>query len=231
MADILTLDAHAREQAGKGAARATRRAGLVPAVIYGDRKEPVLVAMDPRDVKRELNTGRFFVHQYKISVNGQEHRVMARDVQLHPITDLPEHVDFLRVTGKTKVTVDVPCNFVNEEQSPGLERGGVLNIVRHAVEVHAQVDSIPEELRIDLAGLDIGDSVHISMVGLPEGVEPTIKDRDFTIATIAAPTIEVEPVEEEVEGEEGELAEGEEAEVETEEGEGGAEAEESAESE
>ncbi|MDD9913995.1 MAG: 50S ribosomal protein L25/general stress protein Ctc, partial [Rhodospirillaceae bacterium] len=149
-----------------------------------------------------LEAGTFFSTVYEVNINGggATERVLARDVQLHPVTDVPQHVDFLRVTAATKVTVEVPCRFLNEEESEGLRRGGVLNVVRYAIEVLCSVDNIPQEVDVDLAGTDIGDSVHFSQVSLPEGVEPTISDRDFTIATIAAPTV----VEEETEGEEGE---------------------------
>ncbi len=210
MSDIAILDAQARERAGKGAARATRRAGFVPAVIYGDKKETMLVSMDPRPLTRELNIGGFYIRQFKVKVDGQEHQVMARDVQFHPVTDVPLHVDFLRVTGRTMVTVEIPVVFANEEESPGLARGGVLNVVRHTIEVNAAVDNIPSEFQFDVTGLDIGDSVHISMTTLPAGVELVISDRDFTVATIAAPTVVAEEAAAEAaEGEE-ELLEGEE---------------------
>ena len=222
MADITKIEAQPRDRAGKGAARATRRAGLVPGVIYGDQKDPVMIALDPRVLVRELHKPGFYIHQFDVAVDGADHRVMARDVQFHPVSDSPLHVDFLRVTGRTKVTVEIPVRFVNEEICTGLKRGGVLNVVRHEVEVVTTVANIPEEFVFDLAGLDIGDSVHISMTTMPEDVRPTIGDRDFTIATIAAPTVvteEVEAVEGEEEGverplvgEEEEAAEGEEGE-------------------
>lgn len=226
MAEITSLDAQTRDRAGKGAARAIRRSGMVPCVIYGDKKDSLLIVMDPRHLSRELNKGSFFISQFSVKVNGDAHRVMARDVQFHPVTDAPLHVDFLRVTGKTKVTVDIPVVFKNEEDSPGLARGGVINIVRHTIEVNAAVDNIPEEFVFDLAGLEIGDSAHISMITMPEGVEPTISDRDFTVATIASPTavkdeaaeaaaaaLEAAEAAEGEEGEEGEAVEGEEGEA------------------
>lgn len=188
MAEITSLDAQTRDRAGKGAARAVRRSGMVPCVIYGDKKDPLLIAMDPRYLSRELNKGDFFISQFSVKVKGDAHRVMARDVQFHPVTDVPLHVDFLRVTGKTRVTVEIPVVFVNEDDSPGLARGGVLNIVRHTIEVNAAVDNIPAEFTFDLAGLEIGDSAHISSITMPEGVEPVVSDRDFTVATIATPT-------------------------------------------
>jgi len=226
MAEFTTLPAEPRERAGKGPARAVRRAGRVPGVIYGARKDPLMVSMDPRDLERELKTGAFLATVYDLTVNGGTERVLPRDVQFDPVSDRALHVDFLRVSSTTRVTVEIPVHFLNEEQSPGLERGGLLNVVRHEIEFHCRADAIPHSIDIDLTGLDIGDSVHISSVSLPEGVVPTITDRDFTIATIAAPTViqeeaaEEEEAEEAAEGEEAEAAEGE---AEGAEGEGGEE--------
>jgi len=225
MAEFTSLPAETRERAGKGPARAVRRAGRVPGVIYGARKDPLMISMDPRDLERELKSGAFLATVYDLAVDSGKERVLPRDVQFDPVSDRPLHVDFLRVSGTTRVTVEVPVHFLNEEQCPGLERGGLLNVVRHEIEFHCRADAIPHSIDIDLTGLDIGDSVHISSVSLPEGVEPTITDRDFTIATIAAPTVvqeeatEEEAAEEAVEGEEGEAAEGEEEGAESEGGE------------
>ena len=210
MSEANILEAEPRDRVGKGAARATRRAGRVPCVIYGAKKDPRPISIDPRVLQKSLSAGTFFstVYDVKINGSGDTERVLPRDVQLHPVTDVPQHVDLLRVTSATKVTVEVPCRFLNEEESVGLKRGGVLNVVRYAIEVLCAVDNIPQDVDVDLAGLDIGDSVHFSDVSLPDGVEPTISDRDFTIATIAAPTVVEEETEEE-EGEEGlELEEG-----------------------
>lgn len=225
MAEFTTIPAETRERAGKGPARAVRRAGRVPGVIYGARKDPLMISMDPRDLERELKTGGFLATVYDLTVGSDQERVLPRDVQFDPVSERPLHVDFLRVSGTTRVTVEIPVHFLNEEQSPGLERGGLLNVVRHAIEFQCRADAIPHSIDIDLSGLDIGDSVHISSVSLPDGVEPTITDRDFTIATIAAPTVvqeeatEEEAAEEEAEGEEGEAAEGEEEGAESEAGE------------
>ncbi len=217
MSDTIALPAEPRERAGKGAARAVRRAGRVPAVIYGDRKDPLTISLDPRDVDRELHRPGFFATLFDVEVGGKKHRVLPRDVQLDPVSDRTLHVDFLRVAQDTEVTVNVPVNFMNDEESPGLKRGGVLNIVRHEIEFSCRADAIPQQIEIDLTGLDIGDSVHISMIQLPEGVTPTITDRDFTIATVAAPSaVKAEAAEEQAaaaEGEEGEVPEGEEGEV------------------
>lgn len=198
MADIITFPATARERAGKGAARATRRAGQVPGVVYGAKEPPVLIALDPKLLKQQLGQSGFFTRLVDIQIEGKNHRVLPRDVQYHPVSDAPIHVDFMRVSADARVTVAVPVVFINETQSPGLKKGAVLNVVRHEVEVSAPVDRIPHSLTVDLAGTDIGDSIHISHIKLPDGVKPTIADRDFTIATVAAPTVqkeeEVKPV-------------------------------------
>ncbi len=203
MAEIFTLEATPRERAGKGAARAVRRAGKVPSVVYGAKKDPRMISIDPLELRMSMERGSFFSTVFDIKIDGGDtERVLPRDIQLHPVTDVPEHVDFLRVSAATKVTVEVPCNFINEEECPGLRRGGVLNVVRYDIEVNCVVDSIPASFEVDLTGLDIGDSIHFSHLTVPDGVEPTITDRDFTIATIAAPNVATE--EEEVEGEGGE---------------------------
>ena len=197
MADLAVLEAAPRETRGKGGARATRRAGRIPAIVYGGGGEPRAVSLDGRTLAREYERGGFFSRLYELGIDGASVRVLARDVQLHPVTDSPLHVDFLRLTGDTRIDVEVAVIFVNEEEAPGLRRGGVLNVVRRAVSLNCRADSIPESIEIDLDGLDIGDSVHISHVTLPEGAHPTIRDRDFTIATIAAPTVATEAAEEE----------------------------------
>ncbi len=213
MAEISTIAAQRRERAGKGPARAARRAGRVPGVIYGSKKDPSMITLDPRELGRELNTGAFLATVYNVQIDQDKERVLPRDVQFDPVTDKAIHVDFLRVSAATSVTVQVPVNFLNEEESPGLKRGGLLNVVRHEIEMICRADAIPSSIDVDLTGLDIGDSVHISMVSLPDGVAPSITDRDFTIATIAAPTLAQEEEEEAEEGaelEEGAEAEGEE---------------------
>ena len=190
MSTIATLGGRARDRAGKGSARAARREGLVPAVIYGDKKDPFTIVVTLRDLEKLLKPG-FFSHLIDIEVAGEKHRVLPRDLQQHPVSDRALHVDFLRVSATSELTVEVPVEFINDEASPGLRRGGVLNVVRHDVEVYCLADNIPEKITIDLTGLQIGDSVHISAVKLPDGVRPTIEDRDFTIATIAAPTLNI----------------------------------------
>ncbi|MEQ8322867.1 MAG: 50S ribosomal protein L25/general stress protein Ctc [Rhodospirillales bacterium] len=201
MAQAHPLNAELRDRAGKGAARAVRREGRVPGVIYGNKQEPVLISLDPVDLMKEYSKAGFFSHVYEIAVGGDKYKVLARDLQTHPINDLPIHVDFMRFSAKTRLAVNVYVEFINEDTCPGLKEGGVLNVVRHEVELRCSPDNIPESLIADLSGLEIGDSLHISAITLPEGVEQTI-DRDFTVATIAAPTIFTET--EEGEDEDGE---------------------------
>ncbi|MDG1275572.1 MAG: 50S ribosomal protein L25/general stress protein Ctc [Alphaproteobacteria bacterium] len=189
MADITVLTAKARAKVGKGSAREARRNGSIPAVIYGDQKTPIPIVIEQKLLVRHLNTGGFFNTLFNIDVDGELNRVLPRDVQLHPVTDMPEHVDFLRVSSSTKISVEVPVEFTGEDASPGLRVGGVLNVVRYTVEVSCTPDLIPSNLVIDLSNSEVGDSLHISAVNLPEGVTATISDRDFTIATIVAPTV------------------------------------------
>jgi large subunit ribosomal protein L25 len=192
MVELVAMDAQPRDRVGKGAARATRRAGRVPCVIYGDKKDPILISVDPKTLFMQLREPGFFIRQFEIKVNGEAQRVLPRDVQYDPVSDKPLHVDFLRINDQTKVHVEVPVQFINEEESPGIKRGGVLNVVRYEVEVVCAAGNIPDIFIADLAGLDIGDSVHISDIKLPEGVMPTITDRDFTVAAVAAPTVVAE---------------------------------------
>lgn len=208
MAQHTVLAAQVRERAGKGAARATRRAGRVPAVIYGNKQEPQMISIDPIQLNIELGRAAFFSRVFEIALGKERFVVLPRDVQFHPLSDRPIHVDFLRFSAETRVNVEVLVVFQNEAAAPGIKRGGVLNVVRREVELICSPESIPESLVVDLTGLDIGDSIHISHIKLPEGVEPAITDRDFTIATIAAPTTDVV---EEAEGEEEKAAEATEA--------------------
>ncbi|HTI85892.1 MAG TPA: 50S ribosomal protein L25/general stress protein Ctc [Alphaproteobacteria bacterium] len=192
MADIMSLPARARDRAGKGAARSTRRAGLVPGVVYGNNESPLLIAMEPRHLEPQVKKGGFFTRVFNLDIDGKQHRVLPRDVQFHPVTDRAEHVDFLRVSATTLVHVAVPVHFTNEGSAPGIKKGGVLNIVRHTIDVACRADAIPASITIDLTGREIGDSIHISHIALPEGVKPVIRDRDFTVATIAPPTVQAE---------------------------------------
>ncbi len=198
MAEQATISAELRDSSGTGAARATRRAGKVPGVVYGAGRDRLAIPLDHDALHREIIKAGFFNHLYKLVVGKDKIDVLPRDLQLHPVTDAVLHVDFLAVKADASITVNVPVNFINDEEAPGLRRGGVLNIVRHEIEVHCPANAIPEEIVVDLTGLDIGDSVHVSMVSLGEGVTPVIDDRDFTIATIAAPTVVTEVEDEEV---------------------------------
>jgi large subunit ribosomal protein L25 len=188
MVDATNLAAEPRERAGKGAARATRRDGKVPGVVYGDGQPPQLISLDPKALVRELDKPGFQTRVFKIAVNGHAQLALPRDVQFHPVSDQPEHVDFMRVNENSRVRVGVAVKFINQDKSPGLKRGGVLNIVRHTIDFWCSVASIPQVITVDLDGLNIGDSVHINSVKLPEGVRPTI-GRNFTIAAVAAPSV------------------------------------------
>ncbi|MBD21275.1 MAG: 50S ribosomal protein L25/general stress protein Ctc [Rhodospirillaceae bacterium] len=189
MAEIQTILASSRVRAGKGTARAARREGQIPAVIYGNNENPILITLDKIQLEQEMSKNGFFIRLIDVEVEGKKHRVLPRDTQFHPVTDQPLHVDFLRYSADRRLTVEVPVQFLNENDSPGLKTGGVLNVVRHAIEISCIADSIPEMFEVDLTGLEVGDSIHASTLSLSEGVELTISDRDFTIATIAAPTI------------------------------------------
>ena len=187
MSQTYELKAEPRERVGKGSARELRRNGKVPAVIYGDKQSPLSIALSYKDVYYKIHGGGFMTTVATIDVGGQKIQVLPKDYQLDPVRDFPMHVDFLRIGAGTVVTVNIPVHFTNEEKSVGIKRGGVLNIVRHDIEASVPANAIPDFIEVDLAGTNLGDSIHISAVKLPEGVKPTITDRDFTIATIAAP--------------------------------------------
>lgn len=178
----------ATERDIKGTARAVRRQGLVPAVIYGDKQTPVTISLEEKVLVRQLTVRGFFTHLFDVEVAGKKHRVLPRDVQYHPVTDRPLHVDFLRVSSSTKVRVQVPVAFINPEKSPGIKRGGTLNVVHHEIEVMCSPDKIPERFEISLEGLQINEALHLSGLKLPEGVTLTTHEKDFTIATIAVPS-------------------------------------------
>lgn len=187
MSDIYVLKADARERVGKGSARELRRNGRVPAVIYGAGESPLSISLDYNEMFHKIHGGHFLTSLANIELDGKTHKVLPKDYQLDPVRDFPIHVDFLRVSSKTVVTVEVPVHFTNEEASPGLEQGGVLNVVRHSIELNCPADSIPESIIVDLTGVELGSGIHFSDVSLPQGATPTITDRDFTIATIATP--------------------------------------------
>ena len=221
MAQTSVLKAELRDRVGKGAARSVRREDKVPAVIYGDRKPPVMISLPQLETTHRLHGGGFLTHLVEIEVNGEKIRAIPKDYQLDPVRDSLIHLDFLRVGEGARLTIAVPVHFKGHAESPGLKRGGVLNIVRHSIDMVVPADAIPEFVEVDLTGLEIGDSVHISAIALPEGAVPTIR-RDFTVATIAGaasvlPEVEegaAEAVAEGAEGAEGEAkAEGAEGEV------------------
>lgn len=176
-----------RERVGKGAARALRREAKLPAVIYGDKKDSIPVALPYKEVNLLIHGGGFTATVGVINVDGEKHQVIAKDYQLDPVKDFPMHVDFLRVAKGSTLTVNIPVHFLNEETAPGLKQGGVLNVVRHEVELNCPADAIPEFLELDLGSAELGDTLNISAINLPKGAEPTITDRDFVIATIASP--------------------------------------------
>lgn len=202
MSDQLTLTAETRDRAGKGASRELRRNGRVPAVVYGGKEEPLTIHVEEKLLMKQLMTGQFFNTVVMIEVEGKTIRTLAKDVAFHPVKDRPIHADFLRISKNATVQVAVPVTFVNDETCVGVKRGGVLNIVRHELELIVDANNIPSEVLVDVADLEIGESLHISSVTLPEGTETVINDRDFTIVTVALPTtLDAEDEAETAEGE------------------------------
>ena len=193
MAQATEIKASARPRSGKGGARAVRREGRVPGVVYGDNRDVENIALDHRELTIIVGRGKFLSTVFELNIDGTKARVIPREIQLDPVKDLPLHVDFQRVGAGARIRVNVPVRFINEGLSPGLKRGGVLNVVRHEVEVTCPADAIPESFEFDLEGLEIGRSIHISATKMPEGVKPTILNRDFTVATVAGHKIEEEP--------------------------------------
>ena len=211
MSEQLTLPAEARDRAGKGASRALRRDGRVPAVIYGEKKEALSIHVEEKLLSKMLSTGHFMNSVVMIDFKGKPQRTLPKAVDFHPVTSRPIHVDFLRIGEHTKVHVAVPMRFDDEEESPGLKRGGVLNVVVHELEIVCDAAHIPNEIHVSLQGLEIGDSVHISQVKLPDGVAPWNDEEDFTVATIVAPSaMKAEEEETAPEGEVPTVGEGEE---------------------
>ncbi len=201
----IVLDVTVRENTGTGGARASRREGLVPGVIYGGDQDAVAVALKSNEVTKAINSGNFIANMIELSHKGDKQKVLTKDIQFHPVTDVPLHVDFYRVTAKSIIVVEVSVNFIGEEEAVGIKLGGVLNVVRHSIEVKCPAGDIPDSIDVDISALDIGDSIHISEIKLPANVEPAISDRDFTICTMQMSRAAVE-----VEDEDAEAAEGEE---------------------
>ena len=189
MSNVSEIKASLRDKVGTGESRMHRRNNKVPCIIYGEKKDPLSINIDIKILKKELENPGFFSKQFDLNVDGNKHRVLAKDIQLHPVKESLVHIDFLRIGENTKVTVFVPVKFINENLCDGLKQGGVINVVRREVEVKSPVTSIPSVLEADLTGLQIGDSIHISSIKLSDDVKPVISDRDFTIATIAPPTV------------------------------------------
>ena len=187
MSDITVISANQRDRVGKGSARAARRAGMVPAVIYGNKQPALGIELEARVIRKIIHEPGIFSRLLKISVGGEEITVLTRDIQFHPVSDEALHFDFLRVSEKSTISVAIGVEFINEDKCPGLRIGGNLNIVRHEVELNCPANNIPEKIIVDLEGIKVGDSIHISAIELPEGVTPTITDRDFTVATLQSP--------------------------------------------
>ena len=206
MSNNVKINAELRERLGKGASRAARRANLIPAVIYGDNKEPTSITIPLNEIVRLINRGGFLSQAYEITAGKKKENAIVRDLQLHPVTDVPMHIDFFRLAKGATIVMSIPVHIVGEEESEGLKRGGVINMTRHDIELNVPADAIPEAINISVASLDVGEGIHISDITLPKGCTPTITDRDFTICTIAAPSA-LKSADEEAAGEEG--AEGE----------------------
>ena len=192
MSEIQELNAEKRMTYGTGSSRDSRNKNRIPCIIYGEKKDPLAITLEAKEIKMLIQKPGFFSKQFNININGEKHRVLAKDLQLHPVKESVLHVDFLRIGANTKVTIAVPVKFTNENSCPGLKQGGVINIVRREVELKAPISKIPSSLNVNLDGLEIGDSIHISSIEIDKDVIPVITDRDFTIATIAPPTVQVE---------------------------------------
>jgi large subunit ribosomal protein L25 len=210
----IVLNVEKRERTGTGGARATRKSGLIPGVLYGGARGAIPIEIKAKDVEMALRSGKFLSHMVELDHQGEKQPVIPRAVQFHPVTDKPIHVDLYRVEENAEIAIDVVVHFKNHAESPGLKRGGVLNVVRHTIKLKCKANKIPEEIVVDLTGLDIGDSIHISQIKLPEGARPVIRDRDFTVATVAGRKAEEEittaaaaPAEGEAAPAEGEAAE------------------------
>lgn len=192
MKKVQILTANKKELAGTGAARKTRNAGFIPGVVYGDKKAPEMFEIEPKLLQKEIEAGGFFSRVFELDIQGNKQKVLAKDVQFHPVTDKIIHIDFQRITKDAKVHVFVPIHFINEDKSPGIKKGGVLNVVLHSIEVIAAVDSIPESFEIDLAGHDINHSFHTDVLALPKNVTVAHPERDNTVASIIASKTMVE---------------------------------------
>ena len=187
MSSIHAIEAQNRTANGTGGARATRREGLVPGVVYGNKQENQYISIDPRSISKELYKPGFFSRLFALVVDGKTQQVLAKDIQLHPVTDAPMHIDFLRVAKDAKIHVNIPVHVINDDKAPGVKKGGIVNIVHHTLEVICPADSIPSEITVDLAGLEAGHAVHLTDIKLPKGVSAAHPDRDNTLVSIVAP--------------------------------------------
>ena len=204
MKEIIKINADIRSRTGTGMSRESRNNAKIPGIIYGEKKDPIPISIDEKNLKAQISDSGFFSRQCEIQLADESFKVLPKDIQLHPVKENILHIDFLRVGENTTVTLFVPVKFINENECEGIKLGGVLNIVRHEVELKSPVSKIPEFLEANLSGLEIGDSIHISSIKLDEGVKATIQDRDFTIATVAPPTVmKVEESTQEVQSDEG----------------------------
>ena len=204
MSKETSLNAEIRPGAGKSNVKKVISAGKIPSVIYGLGEDPINISLDKILIQKEISAGGFLTRIFSLNIDGKKNLAIPREVQFDPLSDQPIHVDFLRLAPDSKITLDIPTHFINEETSPGIKRGGVLNVNRRTIQLSCPANNIPEEIVFDLDGLEIGDTIRISSVTLPEGVVPLITDRDFTVASVAAPTVVKEPetpVEDEGEGE------------------------------
>tara|TARA_B100001057_G_scaffold182942_1_gene183591 strand:- start:777 stop:1472 length:696 start_codon:yes stop_codon:yes gene_type:complete len=193
MSKQTNLDANIRAETGKTGAKKVIASGMIPSVIYGLGEQPLNISIDKISVQKEINSGGFLTRIFSLTIDGKKNLAIPRDVQFDPLSDQPIHIDFLRLAEDSKITLDIPTKFINEELSPGLKRGGVLNVNRRTVQLNCPANNIPEEIVFDLEGLEIGDTIRISSTNLGDGVAPTITDRDFTVASVAAPTVVKEP--------------------------------------
>ena len=217
MSKETSLNAEIRPGAGKSNVKKVISTGRIPSVIYGLGEDPINISLDKLLIQKEISAGGFLTRIFSLNIDGKKNLAIPREVQFDPLSDQPIHVDFLRLAPDSKITLDIPTHFINEETSPGIKRGGVLNVNRRTIQLSCPANNIPEEIVFDLDGLEIGDTIRISSVTLPEGVIPLITDRDFTVASVAAPTVVKEP-ETPIEGEGEAEGEGEEGETPAEEG-------------
>lgn len=187
MSSVVTIEAQVRQETGTSGARKARRQGTVPGVVYGQNKENQFISIDPRSIAKELYIPGFFSRLFSLSIDGKSQNVLVRDVQLHPVTDMPLHIDFMRVSTKSRIHVNIPVNVINDDKAPGVKKGGVVNVIHHTLEVICPADSIPSEITVDLTGMETGQAVHLTDITLPKDVVAAHPERDNTLVSIVAP--------------------------------------------